>query len=112
MITSNHNPKIKLVRALLNRARDRREADAFVVEGVRLVEETVNSNWPMRFVLFDESLSERGKSKVESLMSQGVDVEKVSTSVMKAMSKTETPQVFWRFSTSYNFQFPNPPISS
>ncbi len=92
MITSNHNPKIKLVRALLSRARDRREAGAFVVEGVRLVEEAVNSNWPMRFVLFDESLSERGMSKVESLMSLGVDVEEVSTSVMKAMSETENPQ--------------------
>ncbi len=92
MITSNHNPKIKLVRALLSRARDRRDAGAFVVEGVRLVEESINSNWPMRFVLFDESLSERGKSKVESLTSQGVDVEEVSTSVMKAMSETENPQ--------------------
>jgi len=92
MITSNHNPKIKLVRALLSRARDRREAGAFVVEGVRLVEEAVNSNWPMRFVLYDESLSERGMSKVESLTSQGVDVEEVSTSVMKAISETENPQ--------------------
>ena len=92
MITSNHNPKIKLVRALLSRARDRREAGAFVVEGVRLVEEAVNSNWPMRFVLYDESLSERGMSKVESLTSQGVDAEEVSTSVMKAMSETENPQ--------------------
>jgi len=92
MITSNHNPKIKLVRALLGRARDRREAGAFVVEGVRLVEEAANSNWPMRFLLYDESLSERGMSKVESLTSQGVDVEEVSTSVMKAMSETENPQ--------------------
>ncbi len=92
MITSNHNPKIKLVRALLSRARDRREAGAFVVEGVRLVEEAANSNWPMRFVLYDESLSERGMSKVESLTSQGVDAEEVSTSVMKAMSETENPQ--------------------
>ncbi len=92
MITSNHNPKIKLVRALLGRARDRREAGAFVVEGVRLVEEAANSNWPMRFVLYDESLSERGMSKVESLTSQGVDAEEVSTSVMKAMSETENPQ--------------------
>ncbi len=92
MITSNHNPKIKLVRALLGRARDRREAGAFVVEGVRLFEEAVDSSWPMRFVLFDESLSERGKLKVESLISQGVDVEEVSTSVMKAISETEAPQ--------------------
>lgn len=92
MITSNHNPKIKLVRALLGRARDRREAGAFVVEGVRLFEEAVDSNWTIRFVLFGESLSERGKLKVESLTSQGVDVEEVSTSVMKAISETETPQ--------------------
>lgn len=92
MITSNHNPKIKLVRALLGRARDRHEVGAFVVEGVRLVEEAANSNWPMRFVLFDESLSKRGMSKIESLTSQGMDVEEVSTSVMKAMSETETPQ--------------------
>ncbi|MFN8384064.1 MAG: RNA methyltransferase [Anaerolineales bacterium] len=92
MITSNHNPKIKLVRALLSRARDRREAGAFVVEGVRLVEEAIHSNWPMRFVLYDDSLSERGMSKVENLKSQGVDAEEVSTSVMKAMSETENPQ--------------------
>jgi len=41
MITSPHNPKLKLVRALLGRAKERREAGAFVVEGVRLVEEAV-----------------------------------------------------------------------
>ena len=62
------------------------------MEGVRLFEEAVDSSWPMRFVLFDESLSERGKLKVESLISQGVDVEEVSTSVMKAISETEAPQ--------------------
>jgi TrmH family RNA methyltransferase len=107
MITSNHNPKIKLVRALLSRARDRREAGAFVVEGVRLVEEAVNSNWPMRFVLFDESLSERGKSKVESLTSQGVDVEEVSTSVMKALSETETPQGILAVLELTNLPIPN-----
>jgi len=107
MITSNHNPKIKLVRALLSRARDRREAGAFVVEGVRLVEEAVNSNWPMRFVLFDESLSERGMSKVESLMSLGVDVEEVSTSVMKALSETETPQGILAVLELTNLPIPN-----
>ena len=42
MITSPHNPKIKLVRALQGRAKERREAGAFLVEGVRLVEEAVN----------------------------------------------------------------------
>ena len=92
MITSNQNSKIKLIRALQGRAKERREAGAFVAEGVRLVEEAVISNWGFQFALYDESLSERGKSQVESLRSFGVDVEEITTSIMKSLSETETPQ--------------------
>ncbi len=92
MITSSQNAKIKLARALLGRAKERREANAFVVEGVRLVEEAVNNNWDFRFALYDETLSERGKLQVERLKSRGVDVEMVSDSLMKSLSETETPQ--------------------
>ncbi len=92
MITSSQNPKIKLVRALLGRAKERREAGAFVVEGVRLVEEAANSNWEFRFALYDESLNERGKAQVASLKSRGADVEMVSDSLMKSLSETEAPQ--------------------
>ena len=92
MITSNQNSKIKLVRALLGRAKERREAGAFVAEGVRLVEEAVKANWNCRFALYDETLSERGKLQVEGLKLKGVDVEEVSASVMKSISETEAPQ--------------------
>jgi RNA methyltransferase, TrmH family len=92
MITSPHNPKLKLIRALQGRAKERREAGAFVVDGVRLVEDAVNGNWKFRFALFDETLSERGMSQVESLRSRGVDVEEVSSNLMKSLSETETPQ--------------------
>jgi RNA methyltransferase, TrmH family len=92
MITSNQNPKIKFVRSLFGRAKERRDAGAFVIEGVRLVEEAIKANWPIQFILFDESLSERGKSKVEGLKSQGADVEEISTDLMKAVSETETSQ--------------------
>jgi len=92
MITSNQNSKIKLVRALLGRAKERREANAFVVEGVRLVEEAVKGDWRFETVLYDESLSERGKSQVSSLKSKGVDIEEISTDLMKSLSETETPQ--------------------
>ncbi len=92
MITSNHNPKIKLVRALLGRSKDRRDEGAFVAEGVRLVEEAVGANWPIRSVLFDETLNERGKLLIGTLISKGVDVEEVSPSVMQSTSETETPQ--------------------
>lgn len=92
LITSAQNPKLKLVRALLGRAKERREAGAFVAEGVRLVEEVVNSNWELRFVLYDETLSERGLSLVESLKSKGVDCEMLASNLMKSLSDTETSQ--------------------
>ena len=92
MITSSQNPKIKLVRTLLGRARERREANAFVVEGVRLVEEASNTYWRFQLVLYDESLSERGKLLVERLRSNQVDIEELSPDLMKSLSETETPQ--------------------
>lgn len=92
MITSSQNSKIKLVRALLGRVKERREANAFLVEGVRLVEEAVKSNWGVRFVLYDQTLNERGRSQAEHLKSRSIDVEEVSESLMKSLSDTETPQ--------------------
>jgi TrmH family RNA methyltransferase len=92
VITSAQNPKIKVVRALLGRAKERRVANAFVVEGVRLVEEAEAREWSLRFALYDNSLNERGRSIVERLISRGVDVEEVSESLMKSLSDTETPQ--------------------
>jgi TrmH family RNA methyltransferase len=92
MITSPQNPKLKLVRALQGRAKERRDAGAFLAEGIRLVEEAADSNWPIRFILFDETLNERGRLQVESLKSQGIEVDEISTSLMKSISDTETPQ--------------------
>lgn len=92
MITSNQNPKLKLVRALLGRPKERRDAGAFVVEGVRLVEEAANSYWEFQFALYDETLSERGKLNVERLKLNGVEADEISSSLMKSISETETPQ--------------------
>ena len=92
MITSSQNSKIKLVRSLMGRAKERHGAGMFVVEGVRLIEEAVIGNWGFHFVLYDKSLSERGKSQVEALRSKGVDVEEISADLMKSLSETETPQ--------------------
>lgn len=91
VITSSQNSKIKLVRALLGRAKERREAGAFVAEGVRLVEEAEKRAWRFEIVLYDKTLSERGISLVERLESRQVEVEEVSESLMKTLSNTETP---------------------
>ncbi|MFN8386558.1 MAG: RNA methyltransferase substrate-binding domain-containing protein [Anaerolineales bacterium] len=100
MITSNQNSKIKLVRSLIGRAKERREAGMFVVEGVRLVEEAVKGDWRLETVLYDESLSERGKSLVSSLKSKGIEAEEISSDLMKSISETETPREFSQFSNS------------
>ena len=92
MITSSQNSKLKLVRALMGRPKERREADAFVAEGVRLVEEAVVSNWGFRFALYDDSLSERGMSQVENLKSRGVECDEISPDLMKSLSDTEASQ--------------------
>lgn len=92
MITSSQNSKIKLVRALLGRAKERREANAFVVEGVRLVEEAETRDWRLQFALYDGSLSQRGKMIIDRLISRGIEVEEISESLMKSMSDTDHPQ--------------------
>lgn len=92
MITSSQNSKIQWVRSLQSKSRQRREEQVFVVEGVRLVEEALQSGWQARLVLHDPELSERGRQAVEAFARQGAPVEQVSEQVMRAASDTGTPQ--------------------
>ena len=92
MITSSQNPKLKLVRTLQGRAKERREAGLFVVEGVRLVEEAVKAHWPFEFLLFSDGLTERGKELVNSLTANQIELEEVSSDLLQNVSETETAQ--------------------
>lgn len=92
MITSGQNSKIKLARALLGRAKERREANAFVVEGVRMVEELETRDWRIRYALWDASLGNRGRLLVERLKSRSVEVDEILERLMQSLSETETPQ--------------------
>jgi TrmH family RNA methyltransferase len=92
MITSAQNPKLKLVRTLMGRARDRREENAFVIEGVRLVEEAVAAGWPIRFVLHADGLSERGRNLVNLFLARRFDVDEVAGDLLQKLSDTDTPQ--------------------
>jgi len=92
MITSTHNSKIQLVRGLLGRSKERRQTEAFVVEGVRLMEEALRAEWPFRFVLRGESLSERGRALMVELQACGVEAEIVADNLMQSISETETSQ--------------------
>jgi TrmH family RNA methyltransferase len=92
MISSVHNPTIKYVHNLQARSRERRSEKAFVIEGVRLLEEAQKSDWETRLVLYSEELSGRGMQLVDAFHSQGTKVAVVSPKVMRAVSDTETPQ--------------------
>jgi len=92
MITSPQNPKLKLIRALQRRPKDRQEENAFLAEGVRLIEEALSAKWPIRFVLYSDGLSERGMALVGKLKDAGHDVDDVAGDLLGAASETETPQ--------------------
>jgi TrmH family RNA methyltransferase len=92
MITSSHNPKIQWVRKLQSQPRLRREADAFVVEGVRLAEEALASGWEAILALHSAELDERGMQVVEGFTQRGVSVEMVSADALRAASDTQSPQ--------------------
>ena len=92
MISSPNNPKLKLARSLAGRSKDRREAGAFLAEGVRLVEEALASDWPFRCVLHSSELSDRGWQLLARLQQRGIETDEVSSRLLSSLSETETSQ--------------------
>ena len=92
MITSSQNARVKLVRALAGRPRERREAGAFVAEGVRLVEEAHLAGWPFRFALYSDDLGDRGRQLLVQLGERGVELEQIDARLLRSLSETESPQ--------------------
>lgn len=92
-ISSPNNPKIKLARALQTHPRGKQSNQAFIAEGVRLVEEAASVQWPAHFVLFDETLSERGRELIQALIAyRGTEIYQIPPGLMSEISGTETPQ--------------------
>lgn len=93
IITSASNSKIKQVRALLNRSHSRKSGPVFAAEGVRLVEEAVKVHWPMEYLLFDQTLSKRGREIIEKIREMGLtETFEITPDLMRDISDTETPQ--------------------
>lgn len=92
MLTSPQNDKIKRVRRLQDQSRARREEQAFVIEGVRLVEEALLHGWQPELVLYTDDLDQRGTTILQNYRGEQIPVIPVSQEVMRAASDTETPQ--------------------
>lgn len=93
VITSTANSEIREKARLLT-ARGRREQQAFLVEGIRLLEEVLRAGYPVHKLYYTAaSLSrERGQALVNRLQQQGVPCQEVSETVLAKLSATETPQ--------------------
>lgn len=92
MITSTKNPKVQWVRRLQNKVKVRQSEGVFVLEGVRLIEEGLNSGWQVNSLFYTDDLGERGINLILPYQGRGAQAELVSENVMRAISDTQTPQ--------------------
>ncbi len=92
MITSPHNPRLQRVRALLEKKKQRDEEQAFISEGVRLVEEGLAAGWQADLALYTAQLSRRGQEVLQELKTRGTEVWQVEPRLLESVSSTETPQ--------------------
>jgi TrmH family RNA methyltransferase len=92
MITSTSNPTIQRIKALQSQSRQRREEQAFVVEGVRLVEEALQAGWQAQQLLYSGEPGQRTQGILVGFKAQGCPVVQVSENVMGSASDTQTPQ--------------------
>ncbi len=92
MLTSTSNAKVKHVKALQARSRNRRDAQAFVVEGVRLVEEALKADWNAQLIFYTDDLNQRGLDIVDAYRQKNAEVVLTSPEVMRTASDTQTPQ--------------------
>lgn len=92
MITSIHNPKIQRIRALLSNRQERHQQQVFVLEGIRLMEEAVRSNWRIEHVIFSSTISPRGKIIIEECVKKGIPTDEVPDTVIASISDTEASQ--------------------
>ena len=85
MITSLQNPRVKLVRALQDRARTRRKEGKMVLEGVRLVHDALAQGHRPDFLLYTPDAE-------AALPDTSAHSELVSAEIMRYMSDTQQPQ--------------------
>ncbi|MGF1507724.1 MAG: RNA methyltransferase [Chloroflexi bacterium] len=91
-ITSTANDNIKHVRALQAKSRARRNANQFVIEGVNLLEEALETGTPIDEIYYTEGFAEDGDALLLALSETGAPLIPVSAEVMEAISDTQSPQ--------------------
>ncbi len=93
MITSAANERVKYIRSL-HRRRVRHREGAFIIEGVRLVEEALRAGVLPALVFYTEELNQspRGGQLLAEMKGTSCQTWAVSEAVMRTVSDTVTPQ--------------------
>lgn len=92
MITSTSNERIKWIRGLQARRRNREAEGMFVAEGVRWAEEFIAARESPHLILHTPDLDQRERTALGRLTALGAEALEVSEAVMAASSDTESPQ--------------------
>ncbi len=95
IITSLHNDRIKLIRALQSHGKTRRAEKRIVLEGTRLINDALDSGTFPTFALYTvDSIAEGklGGSLFDTLRSANIESFEVSQEIMTQVSDTQSPQ--------------------
>lgn len=93
MITSSNNGNIKNIVALQKKGKVRKEQDAFVVEGIKMVSEIPEGNLMQLYVTESYLTRQEQKKELEKIADfHGVVYEVVADRVFQEMADTQTPQ--------------------
>ena len=92
-MAGKHNPRVKYLRRLALR-RFREQEGRFLVEGIRFVEEALDSAWPVDFMAITPTLPEscRGEALLEQARARGIRVIELEEGLFRELAETDSPQ--------------------
>lgn len=90
-VISPQNAQIQLVRKLMNQSKARAREQAFVAEGVRLLQDGLNSAFPVRAIFRKENPSPKAVEFLESIEGN-YKITIIQDKLFEELSDTENPQ--------------------
>lgn len=92
-IASHANPRIKSIRALAQ-VKQRRESGLFVAEGLKLVSDALQQNWPVRMFIHRTDAIDQPAIAAAAARSRarGADILAVSGEILAKITRRENPQ--------------------
>ena len=91
IISSSQNSQIQLVRKLLSQSKARQREQAFVAEGVRLIQDGLRSGFPVRMMFKKENASLLAEEFVDGI-AHDHPISVVQDKLFEELSDTENPQ--------------------